>query len=194
MEDDDAVELDELQFTVEEGLDDEDEDDDDDEEEEQAARSATGYRRKRRRRRRKSVPLCSAASAALDLDQHRQPRHAPRRPHGLRESLLTVLGKLVVWRHGGATQYRQTLGHTPPDYLRGFIPIGESAGLAWPGNPPELRSASHRIVFPVDGMAPSGGSRSQVAVGYTVKIRHHLMTTSSMTFSSFGNDDTFITD
>lgn len=139
MEDDDAVELDELQFGVErvpqdtlDTLDEEDDDDDDDEDAEGG--KGGGYRRRRRKRRRKSVPRCSAASAALDQPPHSQlhrhasrhaPRHAPRRPHGLRESLLTVLGKLVVWRHGGATQYRQTLGTSAPEYLRGFIPIGE---------------------------------------------------------------------
>ena len=148
-EDDDAVELDELQFGVErvpqdapDTVDEEDDDDDDDEDEERGKGGGGRYRRRRKKRRRKSAPRCSAASssasAALDQSPHSQhhrhagrhaPRHAPRRPHGLRESLLTVLGKLVVWRHGGATQYRQTLGTSAPEYLRGFIPIGEWGGV-----------------------------------------------------------------
>lgn len=152
--------------------DDDDEDDDDEDEDDEAARRM-GYRRKRRRRRRrKSVPLCPAASAALDQSAlaahaaHAHLRHgvlgvhgvhAPRRPHGLRESLLTVLGKLVVWRHGGATQYRQTLGHGhghgPPEYLRGFIPIGTGPSL--PGSRAAMGLAAPRSHVMV--VAPSPG-------------------------------------
>ncbi|XP_069679898.1 phospholipid-transporting ATPase ID isoform X1 [Periplaneta americana] len=47
-----------------------------------------------------------------------------RRPTSLRESLLSVLGKLVVWRRGAA-RYRNNGnggGTQNADYLRGFIP------------------------------------------------------------------------
>jgi hypothetical protein len=50
-----------------------------------------------------------------------------RRPAGLRESLLSVLGKLVVWRRG-AGRYRGNGnggGAHNGDHLRGFMSAGE---------------------------------------------------------------------
>jgi len=47
-----------------------------------------------------------------------------RRPASLRESLLSVLGKLVVWRRGAGT-YRNNAGAQNGDYLRGFVSAGE---------------------------------------------------------------------
>ena len=50
-----------------------------------------------------------------------------RRPTSLRESLLSVLGKLVVWRRGAARYRNNGNGGSTQnaDYLRGFIPTGE---------------------------------------------------------------------
>ncbi|KAJ9599255.1 hypothetical protein L9F63_010257, partial [Diploptera punctata] len=47
-----------------------------------------------------------------------------RRPTSLRESLLSVLGKLVVWRRGAARYRNNGNGGSAQnsDYLRGFIP------------------------------------------------------------------------
>jgi hypothetical protein len=47
-----------------------------------------------------------------------------RRPTSLRESLLSVLGKLVVWRRG-AGRYRNNGGAQNGDYLRGVVSAGE---------------------------------------------------------------------
>ncbi|PSN42332.1 putative phospholipid-transporting ATPase IM [Blattella germanica] len=103
-------------------------------------------RKKKKRRKCKRSPSVTTATVTLaepecdDVASSRRDSEGPgnctdsrgtsegtpgsRRPTSLRESLLSVLGKLVVWRRGAA-RYRNNGnggGAQNADYFRGFIP------------------------------------------------------------------------
>jgi len=122
-----------------EDLDDlEDDDDDDIDDDDVAGRRRRRLRRQRKQRQQKRGRhrAAAAAAAAIAPPPPSVPQACaaipvvsaaappPPRPTTLRQSLLGVLGKLVVWRHGGNMQYRQA-GPPPPEYLRGFIAVGK---------------------------------------------------------------------
>ncbi|XP_049937376.1 phospholipid-transporting ATPase ID isoform X2 [Schistocerca serialis cubense] len=91
-----------------------DTDDTDDQEDHEGGRR----RRRRRRRRRKGCGgrRSRRRSGGGSETSEAAEAEARQRERGLRESLLTVLGKLV-WRGG---RHRRS---TPPEYLRGFVPV-----------------------------------------------------------------------
>lgn len=123
------------------------EDDDDDEIGGACARGRKRRKKKRRKYKRSPSMTLAATLAEPECDDidgdPRQDSEVPvdgrgsrgtsegtpgsRRPTSLRESLLSVLGKLVVWRRG-AGRYRNNGnggGTQNGDYLRGFISAGE---------------------------------------------------------------------
>jgi hypothetical protein len=112
-------------------------------------------RRKKKRRKRKTSPSVTAAVTLAEPecdDVDRDPQRdsevpgdgrgsrgtsegtpGSRRPTSLRESLLSVLGKLVVWRRGAA-RYRNNGnggGAHSADYFRGFVSTGEKVTLSF---------------------------------------------------------------
>jgi hypothetical protein len=126
------------------------EDDDDDDDDEMGGACTRGRkRRKKKRRKCKRTPSVTAAVTLaepecddVDLDPIRDPEGpgdgcgsrgtsegtpGSRRPTSLRESLLSVLGKLVVWRQGAARYRNNGNGGSAQnvDYFRGFASSGE---------------------------------------------------------------------
>jgi hypothetical protein len=123
------------------------EDDDDDE----MGGACAGGRKRRKKKRRKckrspsvtaAVTLAEPECDDVDGDHMHDPdvpgdgcgsrgisegTPGSRRPTGLRESLLSVLGKLVIWRRGGARYRNNSNGGSSQnvDYLRGFVSTGE---------------------------------------------------------------------
>jgi hypothetical protein len=127
--------------------DDDDDDDDDDVEDEVGGACARGRKRRKKKRRKYKrspsvtvrVTLAEPECDYVDGDSRRDSEGpgdgrgsrgasegtpGSRRPTSLRESLLSVLGKLVVWRRGAGT-YRNNAGAQNGDYLRGFVSAGE---------------------------------------------------------------------
>ena len=117
---------------------------DDDEEMGEPGSRGRKRRKKKRRKCKRSPSVTVAVTLAepecdeMDGDPHRDSEGpgsrcasegtpASRRPTSLRESLLSVLGKLVVWRRGGARYRNNGNGGSTQnsDYLRGFIPTGK---------------------------------------------------------------------
>jgi hypothetical protein len=123
-----------------------DDDDDDDDDEVGGACARGRKRRKKKRRKYKRSPsvnvrvtLAEPECDYVDGDSRRDSEGpgdgrgsrgtsegtpGSRRPTSLRESLLSVLGKLVVWRRGAGT-FRNNVGAQNGDYLRGFVSAGE---------------------------------------------------------------------
>lgn len=124
------------------------EDDDDDDEMGGACARGRKRRKKKRRKCRRSPSVTAAVTLAepecddIDGDHMRDPdgpgdgrgsrrtsegTPGSRRPTSLRESLLSVLGKLVVWRRGAARYRNNGNGGSAQnvDYLRGFVSTGE---------------------------------------------------------------------
>lgn len=148
MELDEALELEVLEAQAPSSHDDHEDDDDDDEDDDAGGQRRRRQRRHRRRRHRHRHhhPNASGTGARLkgggeaggggtDGAMEAGRRQASR-PSGLRESLLTVLGKLV-WRGG---RHRSS---PPPDYLRGFVPVGECAGSP----PPHSASSVYPFLY-----------------------------------------------
>ena len=123
------------------------EDDDDDDDDEMGGACARGRKRRKKKRRKCKrspsvtvrVTLAEPECDYVDGDSRRDSEGpgdgrgsrgasegtpGSRRPISLRESLLSVLGKLVVWRRG-AGRYRNNGGAQNGDYLRGFVSTGE---------------------------------------------------------------------